>query len=1053
MAHFFIDRPIFAWVLFIMTVSIGIYEGTQLPIAQYPEIAPPSVTVTAVYPGASAETIEESVTQIIEQDLIGLDGFRYMVSESSGSGVLIITLTFEQGTDPDIAQVQVQNKLQTALTKLPSIVQNQGIQVSKSSSTFLMIVGFHSPDNSLSRADLGDYVSASLMEPISRLKGIGGTTLFGSGYAMNIWLDPMKLYKYNMTSLDVVQAIRDQNRQATLGDLGAMPAAEGQVLSYNINAQALLESEAEFREIQLRVNEDGSKVLLQDVARVELSAEDEQFIASYNGQASLGIAINLASGANALDTAKRIRNFIEESSYNYPHGMEYIFPYDTTPFIEVSINNVIKTLIEAILLVFLVMYVFLKSFRSAFIPLLAVPYVLTGTLAIMAALGFILNTLTLFAMVLAIGLLVDDAIVVVENVERLIEEEDLTPYEAAKKTMDEIVGALIGIGFVLSAVFVPMAFIPGATGIIYRQFSITIITAMVLSVIVAIIFTPAMCATILQSKADKNKPSQGIAKVLAILFSPILKLIRGFIEWFDRFFTKSNAVYEKGVHAAITKPKRYLLVLVVVLISAGFLFQTIPSSFLPEEDQGFALGQIILPQGVSANVSEEALQSLTHYVLTEETESIESIFTVAGFSFTGRGPDQALFFVMMKPWEERTESIQTAVGRIFGFMERLPLEHNAFGFAFVPPAIPELGLATGVEFYLQDSLNLGREELLSAVDQLSGHMAAQPELFDLRTLQEQSMRDKAEFYVDIDRERAHALQIPTNLIYDSLSVGWGGLYVNDFVDRGRMKKVQVQSDAKFRMMPEDFKRWYVRNTKGEMVPFSAFAVGKWSANPPQIDRFNGHQAYKLQVSATHGRSTGEVMAEIENIVKTKLPQGFQVEWSGVSYEEKQTGNIQAALFAVSVFVIFLSLAALYESWSIPFAVLLTIPVGVVGAIFMARSVGLENDVYFQVGMLTTIGLTAKNAILIVEFAREIMQEGKGIIEATVRAAHLRLRPIMMTSIAFGLGVLPLAFSTGAGAASQNVVGRTVIGGMIAGTFLVIFFAPIFFRLIVGRSKP
>ncbi len=1050
MAHFFIDRPIFAWVLAIMTMALGIFAGVNLPVAQYPQIAPPEVRVMAVYPGANAETVEESVTQVIEQSLTGLDGFRYMSSQSSSTGVVSIAITFEQGTDPDMAQVQVQNKIQTALTQLPQAVQQQGIQVQKSSSSFLMVVGFYSPDGSLTHADLGDYVASNISEPLSRLYGIGETQLFGSGYAMNIWLDPMKLNQYGMTSLDVVAAIKEQNTQATLGDLGAMPAKKEQVLRYTINAQSLLETEAEFKAIQLRVNEDGSKVLLDDVARVELSPENEQFSSHYNGKPATAMAINLASGANALDTAKAVREFLETASLNFPEGMEYMYPYDTTPFVEVSINNVMGTLIEAIILVFIVMYVFLRSFRAALIPLLAIPYVLCGTLAILAAMGFILNTLTLFAMVLAIGLLVDDAIVVVENVERIMEEEDATPYEAAKKTMDQIVGALVGIGVVLSAVFVPMAFMPGATGIIYRQFSVTIITAMLLSVLVAIIFTPSLCATILKSKEDQAKEPTGLLKIWLTLVAPITKVIHLLVDGFNRLFDRGNVAYEKGVRGAVTRPKRFVMGLLIVLVGVGFLFKTIPTSFLPEEDQGFALGQIINPSNASLNVTEEALASLTQYILEEESENVQSIMTVAGFSFTGRGSDQALYFLMMKPWDERKEPIQATLGRVNQHLMGFALKHNAFGFAFIPPAIPELGVSTGVEFYLQDSIGLGHEELLKAVNMLKQEISQSP-TFNAQTLRDGSMMDKAEYYIDIDRDRARALQVPIDMINQSLSVAWGGMYVNDFVDRGRIKKVQVQGDAEFRMMPSDFNRWYVRNTKGEMVPFSAFASGKWSSGSPQIDRFNGNPAFKLSVEANQGRSTGEAMLEIERLVRDKLPQGIDVAWSGTSYEERQTGDIQAVLFAVSVFVIFLSLAALYESWSIPIAVLLTIPVGIIGAVLTAHlGKGLDNDVYFQVGMLTTIGLTAKNAILIVEFARDIMREGKDVITATVEAAHLRLRPIMMTSIAFGLGVVPLALASGAGSGAQNVVGKTVVGGMIAGTFLVIFYAPVFFRLIVGK---
>lgn len=1051
MARFFIDRPVFSWVLAILTVFLGVLTLSSMPVAQYPQIAPPQVRIMAVYPGASAKTVEESVTQIIEQSITGLDGFRYMEASSSSTGIVQIGVTFEQGTDPDMAQVQVQNKIQQAMSQLPQAVQQQGLTIRKSTASFLMVVGFYSPDGRLSQGDIGDYVATNLQDQISRLQGVGEIQFFGSGYAMNIWLDPLKLHEFGMTSIDVVNAIREQNSQATLGDLGAMPSVEEQLISYTVTTQSLLETEEEFKAIQLRVNEDGSKVLLSDVARVELSPQSEDFGSHYNGLPAAGMAISLASGANALDTSHAVKEFMKKAAHNFPAGMDYMYPYDTTPFVELSIAGVVETLIVAIILVFIVMYLFLRNFRATFIPTLAIPYVLAGTIIILSTLGFNLNTLTLFAMVLAIGLLVDDAIVVVENVERIMEEEGLSPLEATRKSMDQITGALVGIGVVLSAVFVPMAFLGGASGVIYRQFSITIITAMLLSVVVAIIFTPALCATILQSHEERQKPRTGISKVIYTFLSPLLRLIDAIVEKFNDLFDRGNARYEKSVRGILLRPRRFILLLVVVLVAAGFGFTRLPSSFLPDEDQGILMGMAINPDGSSIKRTEIPLQKITQYILEEEQETVESIMTVSGFSFSGMGSAQSMFFIKLAPWEERTgkhQQVEALTMRLQKFFATIP---EAQIFAFRPPPIMELGTATGITFELQDTLGLGHDTLMNSVMGFIG-LASQAEELNVATLRPNGQFDSAQYHVDIDRDKARALQVSIGDINQSLSIAWGGMYVNDFVDRGRVKRVQVKADAPFRMMPDDFNKWYVRNAKGEMVPFSAFAKGRWSYGSPQLNRFNGFPSFGLSLEAAKGYSTGDAMAAVERIVAEKLPTGIDVAWTATSYEEREAGNTQTFLLLVSVMVIFLSLAALYESWRVPISVLLTIPVGVVGAIATGNLLGLDNDVYFQVGMLTTIGLTSKNAILIVEFARDLLRSGMSAIDATVQAAHLRLRPITMTSLAFGLGVLPLALASGAGSGAQNVVGQVVVGGMLAGTILVLIYAPIFFIFINGEEK-
>ncbi|PWD86843.1 efflux RND transporter permease subunit [Ignatzschineria cameli] len=1050
MARFFIDRPIFAWVLAILTMFIGLLVVRNMAVSQYPPIAPPQISISGVYPGASAQTVEESVTQVIEQSISGLDGYRYMNSASSSSGTFQITVTFNQGVDPDLAQVQVQNKIQQSLSKLPQAVQQQGVTIAKTSGSFLLVVGFYSPDGTMSSGDIGDYISSTLEDQMSRIEGVGEIQFFGSSYAMNIWLDPIKLYKYNMTPTDVVAAIKEQNSQATLGALGAMPAVQDQLISYTVTSQSLLQSPEEFKAIQLRVNEDGSEVLLSDVARVELSPESEAVAVKYNNSPAAGLAVSLASGANALDTATSVKKYLEKISVDFPSGLAYTFPYDTTPFVEYSVASVEETLIDAIILVFVVVFFFLKNIRATIIPMLAIPYVLAGTMLILDLLGFNLNTLTLFALVLAIGLLVDDAIVVVENVERIMEEEKVSPLEATRRSMDQITGALIGIGVVLSAVFVPMAFLGGATGVIYRQFSVTIITAMLLSVIVAIIFTPAMCATLLRDHKEHHVPKTALGRFFQKIFAPFNHVIGLAVKYFNIGFDKVSDTYTKTIAKVLKHPIIFVVLLIVGLGAIGYQFMKLPKSFLPDEDQGILIGMTINPNGTSLNQTEIPLEVIADYLIKEEQQTVESVMTVAGFSFSGQGSEQGMFFVKLRPWADResaSESIPALVDRLQKFFTTIP---EAQIFVFSPPPIIELGTATGVSFQLQDTIGLGHDTLMNSVMKFIGLAATSPDL-DIATLRPGGQFDTAQYHVDIDREKAQALQVSVGDINTALSIAWGGMYVNDFIDRGRVKHVQVKADAPYRMMPDDFNRWYVRNAKGEMVPFSAFAKGRWSYGPPQLNRFDGFASFPLSISAASGKSTGEAMDAIEALVREHLPQGINVAWTDTSYEEQEAGNSQVMLLLVSVFVIFLSLAALYESWKVPISVLLTIPVGVVGSVVTARLFGIENDVYFQVGLLTTIGLTSKNAILIVEFARDLVREGMSTIDATIRASQERLRPIVMTSLAFGFGVMPLALSTGAGAGAQNVVGRIVVGGMIGGTLLVLLYTPVFY-ILLNRDK-
>jgi multidrug efflux pump len=1031
MAKFFIDRPIFAWVIAIILMLAGIAAIFTLPVAQYPTIAPPSIQISATYPGASAKTVEDTVTQVIEQQMSGLDHLLYISSTSDDSGTATITLTFAAGTNPDIAQVQVQNKLQLATPLLPQAVQQLGTRVTKSSNSFLLVLAFNSEDGSMNKYDLANYVASNVEDPISRINGVGQVTLFGSQYAMRIWLDADKLNKFSLTPVDVQAALQAQNVQVAGGSLGGTPAVPGQALQATISEATLLTTPAQFGNILLKVNPDGSRVLLKDVARIELGGENYNYDTKYNGVPTAGFGIQLATGANALATEKAVRAKIAELSKYFPHGLVVKYPYDTTPFVRLSIEEVVKTLLEGIVLVFLVMYLFLQNLRATLIPTIAVPVVLLGTFAIMSAVGFSINVLSMFGLVLAIGLLVDDAIVVVENVERVMAEEGLPPKEATRKAMGQITGALVGVALVLSAVFVPVAFSGGSVGAIYRQFSLTIVAAMVLSVLVALILTPALCATILK---PIPKGDHGVKT--------------GFFGWFNRTFEASRDKYHNGVHHVIKRSGRWLVIYLVVIVAVGMLFVRLPKSFLPDEDQGLMFVLVQTPAGSTQETTAHALKDISDYLLTKEKNIVESVFTVNGFSFAGRGQNAGLVFVRLKDYSQRQhadEKVQALVRRTYMHFAGYK---NAMVFPVNPPSIPELGTAAGFDFELEDRAGLGHAALMAARNQLLGMAAKDPTLALVRP---NGLNDTPEFKVNIDREKAEALGVSPSTIDQTFSIAWASAYVNNFLDTdNRIKKVYLQADAPFRMNPDDMDKWYVRNADGAMVPFSAFATGKWTYGSPKLERYNGISAVEIQGQAAAGKSTGQAMTAMQALA-AKLPNGIGYEWTGLSFQEIQSGSQAPILYGISILVVFLCLAALYESWSIPFSVIMVVPLGVLGALLAATLRGLENDVFFQVGLLTTVGLSAKNAILIVEFARELQTgQGMGPVEAALEAARLRLRPILMTSLAFILGVFPLAISNGAGSASQHAIGTGVIGGMLTATFLAIFMIPMFF--VVIRAK-
>ncbi|MFZ6697389.1 multidrug efflux RND transporter permease subunit SmeE [Stenotrophomonas acidaminiphila] len=1030
MARFFIDRPIFAWVIAIIIMLAGALAMLKLPISMYPEVAPPAVSISANYPGASAKVVEDSVTQIIEQNMKGLDGLIYFSSNSSSNGQASITLTFESGTNPDIAQVQVQNKLQLAMPLLPQEVQRQGINVAKSSSGFLNVIGFVSEDGSMDEHDISDYVGSNVIDPLSRVPGVGSIQVFGGKYAMRIWLDPNKLQTYRVSVDEVTAAVRAQNAQVAVGQLGGAPAVKGQQLNATINAQDRLQTPQQFRDIVLRTEADGSTLKLGDVARVELGAETYDFVTRYNGKPASGLAVTLATGANALATAEGVRKTLDELAANYPHGLKAVIPYDTTPFVKVSIKGVVKTLLEAIVLVFLVMYLFLQNFRATLIPTIAVPVVLLGTFGVLAALGFSINMLTMFAMVLAIGLLVDDAIVVVENVERIMSEEGLSPLEATRKSMGQITGALVGIGLVLSAVFVPMAFMSGSTGVIYRQFSATIVSAMALSVLVAIVLTPALCATMLKplKKGEHHVAHRGLAG----------RFFNGFNKGFDR----TSSTYQRGVRGILARPWRFMAVFAALAVAMGVLFMRLPSSFLPNEDQGILMALVQAPVGATQERTLESIYKLEDHFLQNEKDAVESVFSVQGFSFSGMGQNSGMAFVKLKDWHERTPD--QGVGPITGrAMAALGQIKDAFIFAFPPPAMPELGTASGYTFFLKDNTGQGHDALVNARNQLLGMAGNSDKLANVRP---NGLDDTPQLRLDIDVAKAGAHGLSLDAINSTLATAWGSSYVDDFIDRGRVKRVYMQADDGFRMNPEDFNLWTVKNSAGQMVPFSAFASQRWDYGSPRLERYNGVSALEIQGEAAPGVASGDAMAEVEKLA-SQLPPGFSIEWTAVSYQEREAGSQTPLLYTLSLLIVFLCLAALYESWSVPTAVLLVAPLGILGAVLANTFRGMERDVYFQVAMLTTVGLTSKNAILIVEFAKEHLEKGAGVIEATMHAVRDRLRPIVMTSLAFGLGVLPLAIASGAGSGAQRAIGTGVLGGMIAGTVLGLFFIPLFFVVV------
>jgi len=1033
MPRFFIDRPIFAWVIAIIVMLAGLLAVKTLPVSQYPQIAPPQISINAMYPGASAQTVQDTVTQVIEQKMNGIDNLLYMSSTSDSAGVG--TMTFKAGTDPNIAQVQVQNKLQLATPLLPQVVQRQGIQVVKSTRNFLLIVGLVSEDGSMSRFDLTDYMVSNVQDIVSRIEGVGEVQVFGSQNAMRIWLHPDKLTNYKLTPADVIAALQAQNAQVSAGQLGGTPAALGQQLNATITARTLLQTPEQFDAIVLRTNRDGSTVRLRDVADSKIGTENYDTLARYKGQPVAAMALRLAAGANALDTAERVKAKMVELGSFFPAGMRVVYPYDTTPFVKISIEGVVQTLLEAVLLVFLVMFLFLQNFRATLIPTIAVPVVLLGTFGVLAAGGYSINTLTMFAMVLAIGLLVDDAIVVVENVERIMTEEGLPPREATIKSMGQITGALWGIALVLSAVFVPMAFFGGSTGVIYRQFSITIVSAMILSVLVAMILTPALCATLLKPVAKGHVAAES-------------GWFKGFFRWFNKWFNRGSQGYQSLVGKMLARTGRYLLIYGAIVAIMAFLFLRLPTAFLPEEDQGIIICQIQLPAGATQQRTIAVLEQLEQHFLEVDGEAIDSLITVAGFSFAGRGQNMGLAFIRLKDWGLRQSPQMKAPAIARRAMGAFSQFRDAMAFAFVPPAVIELGQANGFDLQLQDRAGLGHEQLMEARNRLLGMARQNPALVAVRP---NGQDDTPQFRLDVDDVRAGALGLSLGDLNQALATAWGSSYVNDFLQNGRVKKVYVQAAAQDRMLPGDIGKWRVRNHAGEMVPFSAFTTPRWEYGSPRLERYNGFPSVEILGQAAPGRSSGEAMREMEKLV-AQLPPGIGFEWTGLSYEERQAGAQAPALYAISLLVVFLCLAALYESWAVPFSVMLVVPLGVVGAVLAATSRGFANDVYFQIAILTTIGLSAKNAILIVEFAKEQMEHGMGLVEATLEGARLRLRPILMTSLAFFFGVLPLALNKGAGSGAQNAMGTAVNGGMVTATFLAIFLVPVFF-VVVRRLFP
>lgn len=1027
MSRFFINRPILSWVMAIVIMIAGGLSLIKLPVSQYPEIAAPAIMIAAVYPGASAETVQDTVVQVIEQELSGLDGFRYLSSNSNTDGSFEVIATFEQGTDSDIALMQVQNKLQLATPKLPLEVQRQGMRVVKFQINFMQVVALVDESGKLDAFDLGNYLASHMKDPISRIDGMGDILLLGSPRAMRIWLDPDKLTNYHLMPQDIAAAIQDENVQVSAGQLAGLPALKGVELNATITSASRMVSVDEFNHILLKVNLDGSQVLLQDVAKVEVGADNFSISSLYNGKPSAGMAMRLAPGANLLDVSKKVKEVVEAQSQFFPQGVKALFPYDTTPSVKSSISSVVRTIVEASILVFLVMFLFLQNIRATLVPTLAIPVVLLGTFGVLAALGLTINVLTMYAMVLAIGLLVDDAIVVVENVERIMHEQAISVKEATILSMTQIQGALVGIGLVLSAVFVPMAFFGGSAGIIYRQFAATIVVAMALSVLIALTFTPALCASILK------KPQ------------PKVKKRRGFFWLFNRFFDRGTNYYEKGVRNILYRRGRYMFIFLIITVGTGWLFTQLPKAFLPNEDQGVVMIEVRMPANSTAERMEQTMAEFRDYLLTEEKHLVKTVFTVNGFNFAGRGQNAGMAFVNLADWSERKGKGEDVFSLVARAQQHFNSIRDGMVIAFPPPAIMEMGNAMGFDFYLQDNAGLGHTELVKARDKFLELAAQSPVLTNVRP---NGKNDEPQLRVVIDKERARALQLRLSDINDTLSAAWGSMYVNDFIDEGRVKRVYLQGEASARMLPTDLDKWHVRNQRGEMIPFNAFATTQWYMGPPKLERFNGLSAIEILGEPAPGYSTGDAMLAIADIMK-QLPSEISLSYSGLSYEEIQTQDQAPALYVMTILFVFLSLAALYESWSVPFSVALVVPFGILGAVIATLLRGLSSDVYFQIGLMTTIGLSAKNAILIVEFAKHLYEkDGKPLIDAAAEAARMRLRPIIMTSLAFTFGVLPMALAAGAGQGSQHSVATGVIGGMLASTFLAIFFVPLFYVFVV-----
>jgi multidrug efflux pump len=1033
MSRFFIDRPIFAWVVALVIMLAGGLAIKTLPIAQYPSIAPPSVSITAVYPGASAETLANTVTQPIEQQMKGIDHLEYLSSVSESSGVVTVTLTFAQGANPDIAQVQVQNKLQLALPTLPQEVQQQGVVVAKATKNPLLVLAVYSETGAHDNADLSDLIASKIQDPLSRVTGVGDTQLFGSQYAIRIWLDPFKLNSYSLTSGDVIAAVTAQNAQISAGQIGAPPSPSGQAFNAIVNGQSRLQTPAQFRDIILRTNTDGSIVRLSDVARVEMGQDNYNYTSEYNGHPASGFMVKLAPGANALDTVDAVKARVAELSTSFPPDVKVAYPFDTTPFVRLSIEDVVKTLFEAIVLVFIVMFIFLQNWRATLIPTIAVPVVLLGTFAVLALFGYSINTLTMFAMVLAIGLLVDDAIVVVENVERIMHEEGLSPRDATRKSMQEITGALVGIVLVLSAVFLPMAFFGGSTGVIYRQFAVTIVSAMVLSVGVALVLTPALCATLL--KPPKTAQHER----------------GGFFGWFNRNFDRSVKQYEGGLSRILKRWIPFSLIYLVIVVIMAVLFVRLPTGFLPDEDQGLLLTLLQLPAGATLQQTMKTASAVEHHFMVDEKANTKGIFCIGGFSNAGQGLNSGQCFIALKDWKERPGAANRAQAVVGRAMRTFSQFKDSMVFSVVPPAVIELGNATGFDFELEDKGALGQDALTAASQQLLGMASKDPMLAAMRL---NSLPAVPQLKVDIDQARASALGLNLADVNSTLSTAWGASYINDFIDRGRVKRVYAQADGPFRSKPDDLDRLYVRGSSGTMAPFSSFAASHWIYRPSQLQRYNAQSSYEVLGQPAPGVSSGSAMKEMETLA-AKLPKGIGYEWTGQSFEERNAAGQAPALYGLSVIVVFLALAALYESWSVPVSVLLVLPLGIIGALLAVTLRGLTNDVYFQVGMITTMGLSAKNAILIIEFAEAAYRSGKTASEAALEAARLRLRPILMTSLAFIVGVAPLAVSNGAGSGSQNDIGTGVIGGMFSATVLAIFLVPLFYVVVrkVFKGRP